>query len=197
MTATAKSGPGRPEEDAGGAGLPRWVALCWPRTWREAYGEEMAQTWVDAGATRRSLVPLALQGLRQRVVRPVAAAGVDLGPATVGGDVAVVARPRYLLIGVLAVATAVGIAGLQLGLTWALETMPTAGADESVSGAAEWRAGLIVAVLVGMPLAVAAWGERRTRSRQRRDGGLGLIVGAALAFLLVFVAPAVVTGLTS
>lgn len=40
--------------------LPGWVLRSWPRTWRETYGEEMAQTWVEAGGRRSQLLPLAV-----------------------------------------------------------------------------------------------------------------------------------------
>lgn len=140
--------------------LPRWVRRCWPRTWRDSYGEEMAQVWMDAGGSWRSLVPPALQGLRQRVVRPVAAASVEPAPARPGHDVAIVARPRYLLISIIAAATVLAVAAAEFGLGAALAGSP--------SPASRGAASVLLTGLI--------------------DRGL-------LLALVVFVVPAVVTGL--
>lgn len=177
--------------DAGGVGLPGWVLRCWPRTWRDTYGEEMTHTWCEAGGRRSQLLLLAMQGLRHRVVRPVAAGSTDLAAARPGQDVVVEAGPRYLLTGIVTALTAAAVCAVQVWLGWVLSSAERASQESVLSD------GLLVAVLVGLPLVVAAWGERRTRQRRRRDQGRGLVLGAGLAVLLMFVLPAVVTGMTS
>lgn len=176
--------------DAGGVGLPGWVLRCWPRTWRDTYGEEMTHTWGGAGGRRSQLLLLALQGLCHRVVRPVAAGSTDLAAARPGQDVVVEAGPRYLLTGIVTALTAAAVCAVQVWLGWVLSSADRA-RREPVLGD-----GLLVTVLVGLPMAVAAWGERRTRQRRGRDQGRGLVLGAGLAVLLMFVLPAVVTGVT-
>lgn len=197
MTANARAeAQPLPEREVTGAaaaegGLLGWVLRSWPRTWRETYGEEMAQSWVEAGGRRSQLLPLAVQGLRRRVVCPVAAGSTDLADARPGQDVVVEAGPRYLLTGIVAALTASGVCGAQVWLGMVLSSAQRV-SQELVPGGA-----LLVAVLVGLPLAVAAWGERRTRQRRARDQGRGLVIGAGLAVLLLFVLPAVVTAVSS
>lgn len=112
------------------------------------------------------------------MVRPVAAGSTDLADARPGQHVVVEAGPRYLLTGIVAALTASGVCGAQVWLGMVLSSAQRLSQEPVLGGA------LLVAVLVGLPLAVAAWGERRTRQRRARDQGRGLVIGAGLAVLL-------------
>ncbi len=185
-------------DDIESASVPRWVLGCWPRSWRENYGEEMSQTWADAGSRRWSLISLALHGLRHRVVRPRTAVSLD-ERGRPGYDVAIATHPRHLLRLMVMLGTAVAVAAITMALGLALDAGgPTGEGYSEVSIRAEQlRSTVLLSFMVGLPFAVAAWGERKTRHAQKRDVGIGLIVGSGLAVMLVFVAPALATAVAS
>lgn len=172
--------------------LPRWVLACWPRTWREHYGEEMSQTWCDEGAPRKTVLFIAAQGLRQRVMRPVAAAGLDVSCGRPCHDVAIVGHPRYLLRLFIAIAVMVVIFSLQIGLGLAM------GIDNSGVGYSDasmrredLRMALLMVLSTGLPLAIAAWGCLRLNDSHSRDSGFGLMLGALFFVLFLFILLAV------
>lgn len=185
-------------DDIESAALPRWVLGCWPRSWRDSYGEEMSQTWEDAGSSRSSLISLAAHGLHHRVVRPRTAVSLD-EQGRPGYDVAVAAHPRHLLRLLVMLGTAIVVAAITMALGFALGAGgPTgAGYSEVSIRAEQLRSTVLLTLMIGLPFAVAAWGERKTRHPRKRDVGIGLIVGSGLAIMLVFVAPAVATAMTS
>lgn len=142
------------------------------------------------------MLPLAFQGLTQRVVRPVAAASLDLSGACPGRDLALERHRRPLLIALVAAVTAAVVATAQFGLGEVAGASP-AGLDGAAGRLLDLLGGVFVALMVGLPLGIAAWGERWTRVLARRDSGVGLILGSGVAVLLVFVLPAVVTAATA
>lgn len=171
--------------------LPRWVLSCWPRTWRENYGEEMSQTWCDEGAPRKALKFIAVQGLRQRVIRPVAAASLDARGARPCHDIAIVDHPRYLLRFLIAIVVMAVIFSLEMGLGMAMG-IDTSGVGYSEASAhrEDMRMALIMVFSTGLPLAIAAWGSLRLNHSHSRDSGFGLILGAVLSVVSIFLLPA-------
>lgn len=185
-------------DDIEGTSLPRWVLGCWPRSWRENYGQEMSQTWADAGSRRGSLISLVVHGLHHRIVRPRTAVGLDERGRS-GYDVAIATHPRHLLRFMVMLGTALVLAAITMALGIALGAggPSSAGYGEASMRAEELRSDVLLTFMFGVPFAVAAWGERKTRELQQRDVGIGLIVGSGLAVMLVFVAPVLATAVTS
>lgn len=185
-------------DDIESTSLPRWVLACWPRSWRESYGQEMSQTWADAGSRRGSLISLAVHGLHHRVIRPRTAVSLD-ERGRPGYDVAIATHPRRLLRFMVMLGTAVVVAAITMALGFALGTggPSSAGYSEASMRAEVLRSNVLLTLMVTLPFAVAAWGERKTRHLHKRDVGIGLIVGSGLAVMLVFVAPAVATAVLS
>jgi len=130
-TRSGMSPPAGPDVE-GHACLPGWVLRCWTRSWRDSYGDEMADTWADGDGTRRGLVRLAATGLQQRVMRPRTAAGhpddgshaVDAAALTTGSDLALAAGPRMMLRTLTAVATLLVVMGVEVLLVVALDVAP-------------------------------------------------------------------------
>lgn len=185
-------------DETEGASLPRWVLACWPRSWRENYGQEMSQTWADAGSRRGSLISLVMHGLHHRIVRPQTAVGLDQRGRS-GYDVAIATHPRHLLRFMVMLGTALVVATITMALGIALGagSPSSAGYGEAPMRAEELRSHVLLTFIFGVPFALAVWGERKTRQLQHRDVGVGLIVGSGLAVMLVFVAPALATAVTS
>jgi hypothetical protein len=172
--------------------LPGWVLQCWTRSWRDSYGDEMADTWADCDGTRRGLVRLAGRGLWLRVARPRAAVE-DLdgdqprafSPANpfVRGDAALVARPPMLLRTLVGMATAFGLLSFVLlpALTAFIQiTDPTLieRAPAFVAGrCGPWRT--LGRADDRSPRGHGGTGRVAGATGTSRDQGLGLIVGAA------------------
>lgn len=170
--------------------LPRWVSLCWPQSWRESYGDEIADTWAETGARRSDLRALALQGLRQRVTRPVAAASLDTTHARPGHDVAIVGHPRYLFRLVTMIVVGMLITVVQLIMTFAFESAETStGVSRSAMTHEDFRLAVSMTFLTGLPLVVASFGIKRMDYPDSRDLGVGLLLGAALFVLLLISVP--------
>ncbi len=134
----------------------RRVSACWPRTWRQTYGEEMALNWGDAGADRKELGIRAQQGLRHRVMRPVAAASLDTTHARPCHDVAVIDHPRYLFRFLVAIAAALAILTVEVVLGFALgdTTGASAGYSEASMRNAEIRVAEAMSLLVAPAVAM-------------------------------------------
>ncbi len=172
--------------------LPRLVLACWPRTWREDYGDEMSQTWCDEGSSRKELPSIAVLGLRQRVTRPVAAASLDTTAARPCHDIAIIDHPRYLLRSLIATAVLMTIFCLEIGVTLVLGSdVTSAGYSVASMQREEIRMGLLMTISTGLPLGIAAWGSLRLNHPTSRDSGFGLIFGAIASIALIFVLPAV------
>lgn len=172
--------------------LPRWVLACWPRTWREHYGEEMSQTWCDEGAPRKTLLFIAVHGLRQRAMRPVAAASLDAAGGRPCHDVAIVGHPRYLLRFLIAIAATLVIFSLQIGLGLAMDLGNAGvGYSEASMRREDLRRALLMVLSTGLPLAIAAWGCLRLNDWHSRDSGFGLMFGALFFVLFPFILLAV------
>ncbi len=191
--------PGGPEPDDVDVTLPGWVLRCWPQAWRRSYGEELSQTWADRGGSRSDLARLAGQGLWQRVVRPMPAAGVGdaerrtaLDRIGSGGDVALV-RPRLLLRTVAGGTTLTLIAACEVVVAVAMDATTAAmiaqGGD--LSEAQINREGLLLTLALMVPVMAAVAGERLTRRTVTRDQGIGVLYGSLAAVLFAVVTPAV------
>jgi hypothetical protein len=141
---------------------------------------------------------LAAHGLHHRVVWPRTTVSLD-ERGRPGYDVAIATHSRHLLRLMVMLGAAVVVAAITMALGFALGAVgPSGAAYSEVSMRTEQlRSTLLLAFMVALPFAVAAWGERKTRHLQKRDAGIGLILGSGLAVLLVLAAPALATAATS